>query len=53
VAVAASYLFEELYLQGVLTSEFFSEQKEISARTGSSRSLIVATTHWASKALHD
>jgi hypothetical protein len=28
VAVAASYLFEELYLQGVLTSEFFlNEQK--------------------------
>ena len=32
VAMAASYLFEELYLQGVLTSDFFSERKEISAR---------------------
>jgi len=32
VAVAASYLFEELYLQGVLTSDFFPERKEISAR---------------------
>src|ERR1700741_162669 len=27
VAVAASYLFEELYLQGVLTSEFFLNEK--------------------------
>jgi hypothetical protein len=27
VAVAASYLFEELYLQGVLTSNFFLDQK--------------------------
>ena len=30
VAVAASYLFEELYLQGVLTSDFFLN--EIPAR---------------------
>jgi hypothetical protein len=28
VAVAASYLFEELYLQGVLTSEFFLNEKK-------------------------
>jgi hypothetical protein len=28
VAVAASYLFEELYLQGVLTSDFFLDQKK-------------------------
>jgi hypothetical protein len=28
VAVAASYLFEELYLQGVLTSNFFLDQKK-------------------------
>src|SRR3974377_2372736 len=27
VAVAASYLFEELYLQGVLTSDFFLNEK--------------------------
>jgi len=28
VAVAASYLFEELYLQGVLTSDFFLNEKK-------------------------
>jgi hypothetical protein len=28
VAVAASYLFEELYVQGVLTSEFFLDEKK-------------------------
>ena len=28
VAVAASYLFEELYLQGVLTSDFFLDDKK-------------------------
>src|SRR5258706_14441637 len=28
VAVAASYLFEELYLQGVLTSAFFLNEKK-------------------------
>jgi hypothetical protein len=28
VAVAASYLFEELYLQGVLTSDFFLDEKK-------------------------
>src|SRR5467141_4748690 len=28
VAVAASYLFEELYLQGVLTSDFFMNEKK-------------------------
>jgi hypothetical protein len=28
IAVAASYLFEELYLQGVLTSNFFLDQKK-------------------------
>ena len=28
VAVAASYLFEELYRQGVLTSDFFLDQKK-------------------------
>jgi hypothetical protein len=28
VAMAASYLFEELYLQGVLTSEFFLNEKK-------------------------
>ena len=27
VAIAASYLFEELYRQGVLTSDFFLDQK--------------------------
>ena len=27
VALAASYLFEELYLQGVLTSDFFLNEK--------------------------
>src|SRR5258708_37782594 len=29
VAVAASYLFEELYLQGVLTSDFFLNEKKL------------------------
>jgi len=28
VAVAASYLFEELYVQGVLTSDFFLNEKK-------------------------
>jgi hypothetical protein len=28
VAMAASYLFEELYLQGVLTSDFFLNEKK-------------------------
>ena len=32
VAVAASYLFEEFYRQGVLTSDFFLNEKEIPQR---------------------
>jgi hypothetical protein len=28
VAVAASYLFEELHLQGVLTSDFFLNERD-------------------------
>jgi len=49
VAVAASYLFEELYLQGVLTSDFFLNEKRflhgIDGRPDPER-MAISAKHW-------